>query len=101
LEKLCFDYGIEVEQETTPESANYIFEVAANRPDLLSLAGIVLSLGIYLGLKQLPVYKSLPVANRQQIFVKPNCKLIRPFVIGCVLRDVTLNENLVKRLMDT
>ena len=75
---MCFQFGIEFEEvdvvekeeEKKEEKAadkkkkkkkeakkEYSFEVAANRPDLLSIEGLTIALGVYLGLKSVPNYK--------------------------------------------
>lgn len=36
---------------------NYEFEVSANRPDLLSIEGLVLAIGVYTDLAKQPIYK--------------------------------------------
>ncbi len=67
LERICFDFGIEVEFEYPEDKTiapTYAFEVASNRYDLLSAEGIARNLGIYLGLRDIPVYTALPTTKR-------------------------------------
>lgn len=101
LEELCFDFGIEVEEKDIAGSVSgknakakvkkqYAFEVGANRPDLLCLETLSLSLGVFLGTRKLPVFSVKSAEKKERIIVKPNCKQIRPFVVGCILRNVTL-----------
>ena len=60
LEKLCFEFGIEVEFSTELGANEEIkinsFEVASNRIDLLCVEGIVRSLKIFLEESQPEVY---------------------------------------------
>ena len=60
LEKLCFEFGIEVEFSTELEGNQEIkinsFEVASNRIDLLCVEGIVRSLKIFLNEIQPEIY---------------------------------------------
>ncbi|EGR27777.1 phenylalanyl-tRNA synthetase beta chain, putative [Ichthyophthirius multifiliis] len=102
LENLCFDFGIEVEKrEVTKKNKKtnqdevtleYAFEVGANRPDLLSVETLSLALGTFIGTRKMPKYTIKNVKNREKIIVKENCKKIREFVVGCVLRNVTFDQ---------
>ena len=60
LEKLCFEFGIEVEFDTELDGKEEIkinsFEVASNRIDLLCVEGIVRSLKIFLEESQPETY---------------------------------------------
>lgn len=56
LEDVCFDFGIEFEvDKENPEEI--IFEVPANRYDLVCAEGVAAALGAYIGTKKPPVYK--------------------------------------------
>lgn len=98
LEELCFDFGMEVEIKEE-EDANtkkskeiYIFETAANRPDLLSCEGIVAALNVYLGKTAQPEFIiTNKDSEKQRIVVKKATEQIRPFVVGCILRDITFD----------
>jgi len=107
FEDLCFQFGVEVEfgdaneQQMTRTGDDgvavdistqqvYKIEVAANRYDLLCLEGIAAAFRCYLGKQaRLPRYEVKSVQYPlQQIIVKPETKSVRPYVVGCVLRDV-------------
>lgn len=109
FEDLCFQYGVEVEFGDATEmqmnrvdhSGNNIdiskeqvfkIEVAANRYDMLCLEGIVASFRSYLNIEQMPRYT---IKNQSddlmQINVKPETQEVRPFVVGCVLRNITFD----------
>lgn len=67
----------------------YKVEVAANRYDLLCLEGISGSIRSYLGLGPIP---RLAIKNQsenlEKIYVKPETKLVRPFVVAAILRNI-------------
>ena len=103
---MCFDFGIEVEEKEVAKKnkktgkdekvKEYAFEVGANRPDLLSVETLSLALGVFLGTRKTPTYSISSPAKREKIIVKTNIsqatfngKLLRPFIVGCVLRNVT------------
>jgi phenylalanyl-tRNA synthetase beta chain len=48
LEELAFDFGIEIEEDEIDNSI--IFEIAANRPDLLCVENLCYNLRLYLNL---------------------------------------------------
>lgn len=67
LEKICFDYGMEYEIKKAEEEGNqdeYIFETAANRPDLLSFEGILAGLKVFLGISETPNYTLKPATTK-------------------------------------
>lgn len=105
---MCFEIGFELEHGTAEEMAMnrvdgngtaidiskeivYKIEVAANRYDLLCLEGIAAAFKAYLNISPLPRYEVKPVQVMHEIIVKKETKSVRPFVVGCVLRDVTLD----------
>lgn len=75
LNDLSFEFGIEVEEKEIEEEEKkedpkdkkkkkkqekrfeYVFEIAANRPDLLSVEGLTIALGCYLKLRDIPKYE--------------------------------------------
>nr|XP_029117059.1 phenylalanine--tRNA ligase beta subunit, cytoplasmic isoform X2 [Elaeis guineensis] len=112
FEKLCFEFGIELDDVTTEkaiirkerhlegeeededEEVIYKIEVAANRYDLLCLEGIVRALRIFIGKEEIPVFKvsDVPPKSMLKMHVKPETALIRPFVVCAVLRGITFDE---------
>ena len=71
----------------------YKVEVAANRYDLLCLEGIAAAFRAYLEVEALPRYaiKAPASGKLEQIIVKPEVAEVRPYVVGCVLRDITFD----------
>ncbi|KAG0243886.1 phenylalanine--tRNA ligase subunit beta [Actinomortierella wolfii] len=118
---LCFDFGIELEEDTTPKElaarevgADKVddsvsdrpilkIDIPANRYDLLCHEGISRSLKIYLEQRKPPVYKSVPPPNGQplqKMIVKPETAQIRPYVVCAVLRNVKFTELNYKNFID-
>ncbi|XXG69204.1 hypothetical protein AAC387_Pa06g2132 [Persea americana] len=112
FEKLCFDFGIELDDVTTEkaiirkekhlddaeadedEEVIYKIEVPANRYDLLCLEGLVQALRIFVGLDEIPKYTvvDIPTKSMIKMHVKPETSSIRPFVVCAVLRGITFDE---------
>lgn len=112
FEKLCFDFGIELDDVTTEkaiirkekhlddaeagedEEVIYKIEVPANRYDLLCLEGLVQALRIFVGLDEIPKYTvvDIPTNSMIKMHVKPETSSIRPFVVCAVLRGITFDE---------
>lgn len=113
FEKLCFDFGIELDDVTTEkaiarkerhlegqeeasedEEIIYKIEVAANRYDLLCLEGLAQALRVFLGLQERPAYTVTNISKESilKMHVKPETSLIRPYVVCAVLRGVTFDQ---------
>jgi len=99
LEDLCFDFGIEFEEEAeNPEEI--IFEVPANRYDLVCAEGIASALGAFIGSKKPPVYKIKNGATTHTMKVTKSTQEIRPFVVAAILRDITFDEDRYQSFID-
>ncbi|THV08414.1 phenylalanyl-tRNA synthetase [Dendrothele bispora CBS 962.96] len=101
---LCFEYGLELDEDTTEEVEEAIkkglpaerpqlkIEIPANRYDLLCIEGISRALNVFLGKAEPPRYKLVyPTGGESAILnmsVHPETKKIRPFVAGAILRNV-------------
>jgi phenylalanyl-tRNA synthetase beta chain len=73
----------------------YKIDVPANRYDLLCVEGIARALRIFLQKEKPPQYKLVPRAGKKpthQITVKPDTKLIRPFVVSAILRNIQFTQ---------
>ncbi|KAI9366740.1 hypothetical protein DFJ73DRAFT_805348 [Zopfochytrium polystomum] len=112
FEELCFEFGIELEEETSElemaikelgadkaknlsSRSLYRIDIPANRYDLLCAEGITRALRIFLGAQQPPVYRVVKPPNGkrlQQLHVKPETAAIRPFVVAAVLRNITFTQ---------
>ncbi|KAI9369970.1 hypothetical protein BJX61DRAFT_120209 [Aspergillus egyptiacus] len=104
FDELCFEFGIELDEDTTnsdrpivngvQEPPQLKIEIPANRYDLLCFEGIALMLNIFLGRRPLPKYKLAepPKGELQTIIVKEDTMKIRPLVSGAILRNVTFDQ---------
>ncbi|KAJ5183477.1 Phenylalanine--tRNA ligase beta subunit [Penicillium capsulatum] len=99
FDELCFEFGIELDEDTTDSDRPIVdgvqeppqlkIEIPANRYDLLCFEGIARMLNIFLGRQSLPEYKlSEPANGLQEIIVKEDTTKIRPYVSGAILRNV-------------
>ncbi|KAJ6539475.1 hypothetical protein B0H19DRAFT_961594 [Mycena capillaripes] len=104
FDHLCFEYGLELDEDTTAEVEEAIkkglptdppqlkIEVPANRYDLLCIEGISRALRVFLGKAEAPRYKTvMPAggeANLLTVTCDPETKRIRPFFACAILRNV-------------
>ncbi|KAG8929804.1 phenylalanine--tRNA ligase subunit beta [Tulasnella sp. 419] len=102
FDHLCFEFGIELDDDTTSEVEEAIkqglpaerpqlkIEVPANRYDLLCIEGIARALRVFLQQSGRPEYKITPPAGSEllTITVSPETERIRPFFAGAILRNV-------------
>ncbi|KAJ3030500.1 UNVERIFIED_CONTAM: hypothetical protein HDU68_008788 [Siphonaria sp. JEL0065] len=119
FEELCFDYGIELEEETSEremaakeigadkakELSNrliYRIDIPANRYDLLCAEGIIRALSVFLEKQKPPVYKTVaaPAGKQQKLTVKPETGSIRKFVVAAVLRDIHFTQDSYNSFID-
>ncbi|KAK9822691.1 hypothetical protein WJX81_001468 [Elliptochloris bilobata] len=124
FQELCFQYGIELDDVTTEkeqqrkelaskrdaaaETANaseevlYKIDIPANRYDMLCLEGIARALNIFTGRLQRVDYRVADMTGRkvEQLVVKPETALVRPFVVAAVLRGVRLDAARYASLID-
>nr|CAG4645431.1 EOG090X03QT [Lynceus sp. MCZ IZ 141354] len=109
FDELCFEFGIELDEVTTEkqiiakeqggdkskgasEEVIYKVDIPANRYDLLCLEGLAQGLLVFLGKMDLPKFKPVKVASCQKLIVKPSVKVIRPHVVGAVLRGLKFTQ---------
>ncbi|KAL4793574.1 hypothetical protein BDV19DRAFT_366239 [Aspergillus venezuelensis] len=104
FDELCFEFGIELDEDTTnsdrpivngvQEPPQLKIEIPANRYDLLCFEGIALMLNIFLERKPLPKYKVVkpPSGELEKIIVKEDTSKIRPLISGAILRNVTFDK---------
>lgn len=104
FDRLCFEYGLELDEDTTEEVEEAMrkglpaerphlkIEVPANRYDLLCLEGISRALRAFLGKEQSPQYRlAYPSGGEQDILtmkIYPETKRVRPLIACAVLRDI-------------
>lgn len=91
FDELCFEFGIELDDVVEEEGEIiYKIDIPANRYDLLCLQGISQALNTFRGLTTYPAYKR--ISGKEKIIVKSSAEKIRPFVVGCVLRNINFTE---------
>ncbi|KAI0454060.1 phenylalanyl-tRNA synthetase [Xylaria acuta] len=101
FQALCFDYGIELDEDTEDDPARppeekpeLKIEVPANRSDLLCFEGLARSLNIFRGKEPTPTYRVLdvPEDRMQYIAVAKETADVRPFIAGAILRGVKFTQ---------
>lgn len=120
FQKLCFEYGLELDEVTTEkqmitkeqgevdaakdasEDVIYRIDIPANRYDLLCLEGLVIGLQVFLGKVPFPVFlKVAPVSGApQRLTITEATKQIRSFAVAAVLRDVTFTKDSYNSFID-
>ncbi|MCG7840396.1 MAG: phenylalanine--tRNA ligase subunit beta [Methanomassiliicoccales archaeon] len=82
-----------------PVTKEASIEFFPNRPDLYSVEGIARALraffDIELGLRTYDMASSDIVLK-----VEPSVKKVRPYVVGAIIRDVTLDDKIIRSLME-
>jgi len=74
------------------EEIIFKFEVSANRYDLLCVEGLAYAFRTYLGLQKPLKFTAKDTGSLEKIIVKPETKDVRPYVVGAILRGVTLSQ---------
>ncbi|KAJ2907236.1 phenylalanyl-tRNA beta subunit [Zalerion maritima] len=104
FEDLCFEFGIELDEDTENEERPVVngvqeppqlkIEIPANRYDMLCFEGIALMLKIFLDKVPIPKYKFVEPAdgNLQSITVTEDTAKVRPLVAGAILRNITFTK---------
>jgi len=110
---LCFEYGIELDDVTSEkemlrkelnkdsdhemnnasEDVIYKIDIPANRYDMLCLEGIARALNIFKGRMPAPEYRLSNMEGKplQQLVVRPETSVVRPYVVAAILRGVTFD----------
>jgi len=86
--------------EGASESVIYKIEVPANRYDLLCMEGLVMGLLVFQQKCSAPVYRRLTPVDMIEVYTKPATADVRPFVIGAVLRGVTMTPDRYQSFID-
>ncbi|KAH9977938.1 phenylalanyl-tRNA synthetase [Lactifluus volemus] len=116
FDKLCFEFGIELDEDTTEEVEAAIkqglpaerpqlkIEIPANRYDLLCIEGIARALRIFLGKGKAPEYRLVyPPGGEKDIFrvtVAPETDPVRPYINSAVLRNVKFTQRSYESFID-
>ncbi|KAL1405165.1 phenylalanine--tRNA ligase subunit beta [Vanrija albida] len=98
FDELCFDFGIELDEDTTEdvEAARKAgqetappqlkIEIPANRYDLLCIEGLARSLRVFLEKQAPPTYTLAQPAQLLEAYVEPSTAPLRPLFAAAVLR---------------
>lgn len=95
FDELCFEFGVELDEDTTEEALKngeepeLKIEIGANRYDLLCIEGIAQSLNEFLGNAETPKYK-LSNPTTKLVIEEPTTQ-IRPYAAAAILRNVHFN----------
>ncbi|VEU20689.1 DEKNAAC101626 [Brettanomyces naardenensis] len=98
FDELCFDFGIELDEDTTDDVAGtderpeYKIEIAANRYDMLCIEGIAQALNEYLGNTDTPKYTLKPAEPEISLTIDQSTEEIRPYACSAILRNVKFNQ---------
>ncbi len=95
LEDLLFSLGYELE---SVEGDLLSIDITAERPDLVSTAGLARLLKAYLGIqKGLPQY--VVKKSDYSILVNPNVKHVRPYTVAAVVKGLQFDDARIKELI--
>lgn len=96
FDELSFQFGIELDEDTTEEALKnneepeLKIDIGANRYDLLCIEGIAQSLNEYLGRSQTPNYKLLEPTTK--LTIEASTEQIRPYAAAAILRNIKFTE---------
>ncbi|KAI0106117.1 phenylalanyl-tRNA synthetase beta chain [Hypoxylon sp. NC0597] len=104
FEELCFEFGIELDEDTENEERPIVngvqeppqlkIEIPANRYDMLCFEGIALMLNIFRGKQPIPNFRLVQPASGDlhTITVLEDTAKVRPLVGGAILRNVKFTQ---------
>ncbi|KAK5105799.1 hypothetical protein LTR62_002141 [Meristemomyces frigidus] len=104
FEDLCFDFGIELDEDTSEDKrpvvdgvevpAELKIEIGANRYDMLCFEGIAMNLNVFLGRQTMPTYSlKMPADGKiQTVTVKKETEQIRPYFSAAILRNIKFTK---------
>ncbi|OTA78350.1 hypothetical protein M434DRAFT_18190 [Hypoxylon sp. CO27-5] len=104
FEELCFEFGIELDEDTENEERPIVdgvqeppqlkIEIPANRYDMLCFEGIALMLNIFRGKQPIPNFRLVqpPSGDLHTITVLEDTAKVRPLVGGAILRNVKFTQ---------
>jgi phenylalanyl-tRNA synthetase beta chain len=102
FDELCFEFGIELDDDTTgiEEPAQLKIEIPANRYDMLCFEGIAMNLNVFLGRQEVPQYKLKAPADGKllEVTVKPETQQVRQFDEAKYQSFIALQDKLHQNL---
>ncbi|CDU24934.1 probable FRS1-phenylalanyl-tRNA synthetase, beta subunit, cytosolic [Sporisorium scitamineum] len=108
FDELCFQFGIELDDDTTEEvakaglgeRAQLKIDIPANRYDLLCHEGISRALNVFLGNIPQPQLKLTQPEKMIEVELSEDVSRIRPYFAGAVLRNVTFTPESYANFID-
>ncbi|SGZ58892.1 CIC11C00000005859 [Sungouiella intermedia] len=97
FDELCFDFGIELDEDTTDECVGderpqLKIEIPANRYDMLCIEGIAQALNEFLGRSEAPKFTLNPAKPEITMTIKESTVGIRPYAAGAILKGVKFDK---------
>lgn len=97
FDELCFEFGIELDEDTTDECVGderpqLKIEIPANRYDMLCIEGIAQALNVFLGRAEVPEIKLTKPSKMLELTIHPETAEVRPYAAAAILRNVTLDQ---------
>lgn len=96
FDELCFEFGIELDDDTTgqEEPPQLKIEIPANRYDMLCFEGIAMNLNVFLGRQEMPKYQLKAPKNGEllEVTVKPETQQVRQYFSCAILRGIKFDE---------
>ncbi|KAL1297141.1 hypothetical protein AAFC00_004717 [Neodothiora populina] len=105
FDELCFEFGIELDEDTTDSKRPIVdgveeppqlkIEIPANRYDMLCFEGIALNLNVFLGNTPFPKYRlvSPPSGQLETVTIKKETSQIRPYFSCAILRNIKFTKS--------
>ncbi|WPK26648.1 hypothetical protein PUMCH_004007 [Australozyma saopauloensis] len=97
FDELCFDFGIELDEDTTDECVGderpqLKIEIPANRYDMLCIEGIAQALNEFLGRSASPNFTLNPQVPLVKMTIDKSTEQIRPYAAAAILRGVEFDD---------
>ncbi|GEQ67152.1 hypothetical protein JCM33374_g815 [Metschnikowia sp. JCM 33374] len=97
FDELCFDFGIELDEDTTDECQGderpqLKIEIPANRYDMLCIEGIAQALNEFLGRSEPANFTLKPETPAVKLTIDKSTEQIRPYAAAAILKGVTFDD---------
>lgn len=97
FDELCFDFGLELDEDTTDECVGderpqLKIEIPANRYDMLCIEGIAQALNEFLGRRDAPNFTLKPATPEVTLTIEESTVGIRPYAAAAILRGVKFDN---------
>lgn len=97
FDELCFDFGIELDEDTTnecqgDERSQLKIEIPANRYDMLCIEGIAQAINEFLGRSEAADFTLKPATPVVKMTIDKATEQIRPYAAAAILKGVEFDE---------